>query len=633
MHPTQEPLLSDGIQMDTRLSDLLSPIRDPTKNWEVNIAATLEEYLSKLEGLHLTFHNGCLSLNFAQAALIIQGSTSVYCKKVEYLCSLCQQVLHIISSERRIQPQSNDVCKEKDTAFSSGTCDDFCSLDDLKIQKGLDLADDEYSSSTKRKLPLTPVMLIRLDEREKGHIMLLNSKGEIIGNKQDYHLNICDLEDSGALSFPMPFSESVVESAAPDFSVIPNDSDNGDDDFGSASVDDDVSRQKSCSPCPSNFDVHTEKNNISVPIVNDKLDVATEKDNLNTSKEKDNLNTSKEKDKSDGCVEKVPSKPQRKSLRHEALKAKRDAAGKQKVDSSKNSTQTSVITKAKKRKATKKLPMKLKEDVRKSTDSSEKTNPPQILHLDPVEGFCCQGFYSPKCKIPRVALKMPTVDILGNILWEENPKVSFLSQDKKGRSINQDTSDEIHENGDEGKLSDEDDNGCPFPGADDYDDDLPEVNKGDNENLLQPPCSSSEADKGECAEVPSSEELTHKSVESYLNSIAHYCRTDDLTKKVNEWEERIKPVLRLENRREAFDIHAYEGRVMRNFEENNRKQTVYFSKICEGKQKWEVCRYFLASLQLANSYDIDISVNDPGKGSDMELTLMSRKTNENRDVH
>ena len=39
-------------------------------------------------------------MNFAEAALVIQGSACVYSKKVEYLYSLVYQTLDLIASKR-----------------------------------------------------------------------------------------------------------------------------------------------------------------------------------------------------------------------------------------------------------------------------------------------------------------------------------------------------------------------------------------------------------------------------------------------------------------------------------------------------------------------------------------------------
>ncbi|XP_022257170.1 condensin-2 complex subunit H2-like [Limulus polyphemus] len=192
--------------IEVRFAHLLNPIRDLTKNWEIDIAAYLEEYLAELEGLTLTFNDGITTLNFAQAALLIQGSTCVYSKKVEYLYNLVFQMLDLLSSKKKLIQQGSvdEQGKDKDVTFGNQSNDiDFLSLDDLKEQKNLDLVED-FSNGNKRKpgikfLPRTPTSLIPLEESEKGNITLYNRKGEVLGNKHDFRVNMCNLHRSGAL--------------------------------------------------------------------------------------------------------------------------------------------------------------------------------------------------------------------------------------------------------------------------------------------------------------------------------------------------------------------------------------------------------------------------------------------------
>ncbi|KAB7506460.1 Condensin-2 complex subunit H2 [Armadillidium nasatum] len=59
--------------LEARFSVFLNPIRDLTKNWEVDIA--------KLSEIQITFDGGVTVMNFAEAAMLIQGSATVYSKK------------------------------------------------------------------------------------------------------------------------------------------------------------------------------------------------------------------------------------------------------------------------------------------------------------------------------------------------------------------------------------------------------------------------------------------------------------------------------------------------------------------------------------------------------------------------
>ena len=72
---------------------------DLALNWNVDVAKELEEYLEDLDGISISFDGGKTSLNFAEAAILIQGSAVVYSRKVEYLYSLIYQALDVLSAK------------------------------------------------------------------------------------------------------------------------------------------------------------------------------------------------------------------------------------------------------------------------------------------------------------------------------------------------------------------------------------------------------------------------------------------------------------------------------------------------------------------------------------------------------
>ncbi|XP_022973800.1 condensin-2 complex subunit H2-like [Cucurbita maxima] len=82
---------------------LLQPERDLRLNWEVDLAEKLESYL--LQICSGEFQSGedenHVSVNFAEAALLLQGSIQVYSRKVEYLYSLVLRVLEFLSEKRQ----------------------------------------------------------------------------------------------------------------------------------------------------------------------------------------------------------------------------------------------------------------------------------------------------------------------------------------------------------------------------------------------------------------------------------------------------------------------------------------------------------------------------------------------------
>lgn len=72
-------------------------------NWNVDIAQDLSDYLNDLEEISLAFDGGISNLNFAEAALVIQGSAAVYSKKVEYLHALVFKALDTVEEKKRLE--------------------------------------------------------------------------------------------------------------------------------------------------------------------------------------------------------------------------------------------------------------------------------------------------------------------------------------------------------------------------------------------------------------------------------------------------------------------------------------------------------------------------------------------------
>lgn len=110
---------------------LLSTIsihRDLSKNWNIDLAQELEEYLDELEHLNIAFDpqdddagtanfsqtstapsqaGGGRVMNFAEAALLIQGTSVIYSRKVEYLYALVFQTLAHLSKQHETHQHRN----------------------------------------------------------------------------------------------------------------------------------------------------------------------------------------------------------------------------------------------------------------------------------------------------------------------------------------------------------------------------------------------------------------------------------------------------------------------------------------------------------------------------------------------
>jgi len=84
---------------------------------------------------------------------------------------------------------------------------------------------------------------------------------------------------------------------------------------------------------------------------------------------------------------------------------------------------------------------------------------------------------------------------------------------------------------------------------------------------------------------------------------------------VAEWQSKLAPKLAEEDTHPPYDIHAYGADIMHRVAEENEKKEleketpVDFSSVVQSKPRYEVCRYFLATLQLANNLNVEIGAS------------------------
>ena len=137
-------------------------------------------------------------------------------------------------------------------------------------------------------------------------------------------------------------------------------------------------------------------------------------------------------------------------------------------------------------------------------------------------------------------------------------------------------------------------------------------------------------------QADSYEELVSKRVAAYVQQSQQYIESTDLAKRVRIWHESIAPKLEAVERRGDFDVHAYGTKIMDHFDQNNggnpaksAKTTYNFKELVVGKEKEEVARYFLSTLMLANTYNIELKNVVENKNvkllpmDNIEITLLS----------
>ncbi|XP_047962290.1 condensin-2 complex subunit H2 [Salvia hispanica] len=173
-----------------RFLQTVRPLRDLESNWTVDLAKNLEEYLLKICSGHISSEDDAdLSVNFAEAALLLQGSVQVYSRKVEYLYSLVVHALDFISKKSQENQEESPSTQPDSTGARSAKeegDDPFWGLDDIPVDTK-NLLDD----ATCRDVPPSHFM------RPPANIVVLEGEcldaGGDAGELESYLLATCDL--------------------------------------------------------------------------------------------------------------------------------------------------------------------------------------------------------------------------------------------------------------------------------------------------------------------------------------------------------------------------------------------------------------------------------------------------------
>ncbi|KAL7578121.1 hypothetical protein ACA910_012569 [Epithemia clementina (nom. ined.)] len=149
------------------------------------------------------------------------------------------------------------------------------------------------------------------------------------------------------------------------------------------------------------------------------------------------------------------------------------------------------------------------------------------------------------------------------------------------------------------------------------------------------------------ADARTFEELCRAHIAAFKRGAEKYASATHLTKRVDEWQERLAPLLLEEERRPIFDIYTYGQSVVDRLSEEatkacsgdnddnssvtqskTGKNVVPFERVVEGRPSYDVCRLFLATLSLCNSGNVEVLPNDnfqDGEGKKLQIRLLSTR--------
>ncbi|XP_063301552.1 condensin-2 complex subunit H2 [Pelobates fuscus] len=597
---------------ESRFTHLLQPIRDLTKNWEVDVAAQLGEYLDELDQICISFDGGKTTMNFAEAALLIQGSACIYSKKVEYLYSLVYQALDFISNKKKDQQPTSVGADgvDNDATFANRRDEEeFLSLDDINTKKSnVDMKRDQIPNCV-NIVPLTPMALVPPEEVEKKSNPLCSRKGEVLASRKDFRMNTCTPHASGAFMLelarmsPTKFLHRVeqteevaqclvlqeerqdqnenmetenMDCAAPvvvlNFSDGPDNSDGG----GFVPLDD-----------HHEADDHHD--------VGDALMEPTERIERRKMQSEERGYALRER----VALQDPPASVQNEVLDHWRSLDPFEACAEKPFKKGKHYTlPRGVVEGMSNRK--RRLPCKLQDfmkwlssthfnqsDAGKSRRKGPTFEDMEVLYWKHVKDRLAQKQLQ-KIKNPQFA----NVVAFGS---EEEPVNPFepLRDDN---------------------CLDHDDHADDLSDLEDLGTDVPECLQ---EDPALEPC--------ELQDQMSYEELVRRNVDLFISNSQKYAQETVLSLRVREWEDKMGPQLQEQEDQGPFDIHDYGDRLVSQFSQVGEWRT--FASLMVDKQPHEVCRYMLASLQLANDYTVEVS-QKPGlqEGLDtMAMRLLSQQ--------
>uniref|UniRef100_G1L8C1 Condensin-2 complex subunit H2 n=2 Tax=Ailuropoda melanoleuca TaxID=9646 RepID=G1L8C1_AILME len=538
----------------------------------------------QLDQICISFDEGKTTMNFIEAALLIQGSACVYSKKVEYLYSLVYQALDFISGKKRAK-QLSSVRENGANGDSSSTApqeveDQFLSLDDLPDSRAnVDLRNDLPPREV-LIVPLLPMALVAPDEMEKNVNPLYSCQGEVLASRKDFRMNTCTPHPRGAFMLE-PVGISPVETLLP---RNQNEAERAEEQPMEVSV---------CGP---------------VPVLSISQEPGASPAGPMPGGGGEDEDAEGAAELPEATAPEVPQEPQEpRSPQQSAAQPRRCV---------------------------------LRE--RREPVSLLKETPDPWQSLDPFDSLDSKPFkkgrpYSvPPCveEVPgqkrkrkgasklqdfhqwylaayadhadgrRPRRKGPSFADMEVLYWKHVKEQLETLRKLQRRKMAE-------------RWLPRPEEGL-WPVEDQLEDSLEDLETA-ADDFLEPEeyAEPQEAMPGEAADLeaeamPASlsyEELVRRNVELFIATSQKFVQETELSQRIRDWEDTIQPLLQEQEQHVPFDIHTYGDQVVSRFSQLN--QWCPFAELVAGQPAFEVCRSMLASLQLANDHTVEIT-QQPG---------------------
>ncbi|XP_058424008.1 condensin-2 complex subunit H2 isoform X4 [Diceros bicornis minor] len=574
--------------VEARFAHLLQPIRDLTKNWEVDVAAQLGEYLEELDQICISFDEGKTTMNFIEAALLIQGSACVYSKKVEYLYSLVYQALDFISGKKRAKQLSSaredGASGDASSRATQEVEDEFLSLDDLPDSRAsVDLRNDQAPSEV-LIVPLLPMALVAPDEVEKNDSPLYSCQGEVLASRKDFRMNTCTPHPRGAFMLepvgvsPMetllPRNQKEARRAEEQPMEVP----------GCSSLVPALSISQEPGTSPGGPMVGGEGEDEDAEGAADLPEVMAPEVSLEPQEPR--------------TLQQSDAQPGRCVLR-ERREALEPASRLQETPDPWQSLDPFDSLDAKPFK--KGRPYSVPPCVEESPGQKRKRKGAAKLQ-DFHQWYLAT--YAEHTDSRRPRRKGPSFADMEVLYWQHvREQLETLRKLQR-----REKAERWLPRAEEGLWPEEEDR---------LEDSLEDLEAAADELLEAEEYAEPEgAEPGEAADLAeampatlSYEELVRRNVELFITTSQKFVQETELSQRIRDWEDTIQPLLQEQEQHVPFDIHTYGDQVVSRFSQLN--QWCPFAELVAGQPAFEVCRSMLASLQLANDYTVEIT-QQPG---------------------
>lgn len=577
------PPLPGMEDVEARFAHLLQPIRDLTKNWEVDVAAQLGEYLEELDQICISFDEGKTTMNFVEAALLIQGSACVYSKKVEYLYSLVYQALDFISGKRRarqLAAQEDGAGRDASSGASQQVEDEFLSLDDLPdTRANVDLRNEQAPGEV-TIVPLLPMALVALDEMDKNNNPLYSCQGEVLASRKDFRMNTCTPHPRGAFMLE-PVGLSPMETLLPR-----------------------VGEGSGVRPAEAGW---AEEQPMEVSVIRSPVPVLGISQEPGASPEGPMPGGGDEDEDAEGVAElaQEPRSPQQSTAQPRRFELRERPKALEPVSQLKETPDpwqsldpfSSLDSKPFKKGRPYSVPACVEEV------PGQKRKRKGATKLQDFHQWYL-ATYADHADSRRLRKKGPSFADMEVLYWKHvREQLETLRKLQRREAAKR-----WLPRAEEGLWPVEEDR---------LEDSLEELGAADDflepEGYAEPDGAKPEdAADLETEAMPTSlsyEELVRKNVELFIATSQKFVQETELSQRVRDWENSIQPLLQEQEQHVPFDIHLYGDQMVSRFSQLN--QWCPFAKLVAGQPAFEVCRAMLASLQLANDHTVEIT-QQPG---------------------